>query len=82
MLWAALGFVFLKEIPQQVPKMSEELQGPPLSALTSLPAAIPCQGERTADAFSCLAAATIPVIKALWFPALGEEPAVAAGLWT
>lgn len=40
-----------------------------------------------ADASSHFAAATIAVIKPLWFPAVGEEPvgeetAVAAGLWT
>lgn len=39
-----------------------------------------------ADAFPCLAAATILAIKPLWFPAVGEEPdsgavVVAAGLW-
>lgn len=33
-----------------------------------------------ADAFSCLAAATVPA-KPLWPPAVGEEPEVAAGLW-
>lgn len=31
-------------------------------------------GERMADAFLCLAAATILVIMPLWLPAVGEEP--------